>query len=250
VFQAASLKCRSQRFQTQADWIRCDLALCYTHTGKRNSQGRIVRVRIMVRFSAVVTGDCRCVDRIKVADCPAVRSRQRWTSEAKTGSGRCCIGDCDREPPLFVTRTATLLLFPRVTLPKFTLLGFAVRDPGATPVPETRCSKAIRVHRRQSQIALTLPDAAGVNFTEKFADWLGVSVVGSVRPTTVKPPQSTVACEIVTFDPPCWSEFPAGWYAADLNAAKARVVGFAESAPAVAPLPESAILRFGLNHST
>src|SRR5882724_2107481 len=39
-------------------------------------------------------------------------------------------------PPLLVTITATDLLLPSVTFPKTTVLGLAVSEPAATPVPE------------------------------------------------------------------------------------------------------------------
>ena len=39
-------------------------------------------------------------------------------------------------PPVFVTVTGTDLLLPTVTLPKLTLLGLAVREPAARPVPD------------------------------------------------------------------------------------------------------------------
>lgn len=40
-------------------------------------------------------------------------------------------------PPVLVTTTATDLLVPTLTLPKFSLLGLAVRAPAASAVPES-----------------------------------------------------------------------------------------------------------------
>ena len=106
-------------------------------------------------------------------------------------------------PPLLVTMTATDLLFPSVTFPKITLLGLAVSDPGATPVPASAmfrgdpgASEAI------ARLPVRFPEEAGANFTENVTAWLGVNVVGSVSPITEKPAPVTVACEMVTFDPP------------------------------------------------
>lgn len=40
-------------------------------------------------------------------------------------------------PPVFVTVTGTVLLVPTVMFPKFTLLGLAVNEPAARPVPDS-----------------------------------------------------------------------------------------------------------------
>jgi hypothetical protein len=61
------------------------------------------------------------------------------------------------EPPVFVTTTATVLFVPSVTFPKFALLGFAVSEPGARPVPE---SGTLSGEFDPSETMLTAPLAA------------------------------------------------------------------------------------------
>lgn len=60
-------------------------------------------------------------------------------------------------PPVFVTTTATVLLVPSVTFPKFTLVGFAVSEPGARPVPER---ETLSGEFDASETMLTAPLAA------------------------------------------------------------------------------------------
>ena len=107
------------------------------------------------------------------------------------------------EPPVFVTVTGTELLLPRVTFPKMTLLGFAVSEPAATPVPESAMFKGEPgASEAMARLPLTVPAAVGANLTENVTVWVGVNVVGSASPVIEKPVPVTVAWEIVTFDPP------------------------------------------------
>ncbi len=107
------------------------------------------------------------------------------------------------ELPLLVTVTATDLLLPTVILPKLMLLGFAMREPDVTPVPESAMLRGEPgASEAMARLPVILPPAAGANFTVNATDWFGVNVAGSVSPTTEKPVPVTVACEIVTFDPP------------------------------------------------
>jgi hypothetical protein len=70
------------------------------------------------------------------------------------------------EPPLLVTTTATVLLLPIVTLPKATLLGFAINDPGATPVPERAMFNGDPcASETTARLPLILPAPVGANFT-------------------------------------------------------------------------------------
>src|SRR5882672_1388589 len=70
------------------------------------------------------------------------------------------------EPPVFVTVTATVLLPPTVTLPKMTLLGFAVNEPGAMPVPErTMLRVELDASEMIARLPLTFPAPVGANFT-------------------------------------------------------------------------------------
>jgi hypothetical protein len=107
------------------------------------------------------------------------------------------------EPPVLVTVTATDLLPPTVTLPKLTLLGFAIREPGVTPVPDNAMLRGEPgASETIAKLPVTLPPAVGANFTVNDTDWFGVNVTGRASPMIEKPVPVAVACEIVTFDPP------------------------------------------------
>jgi hypothetical protein len=79
-------------------------------------------------------------------------------------------------------------VLPTVTLPKLRLVGFALRAPGATPVPETGMVSvgfvAVEVTVR---LPLTAPAAAGANLTVKVALCPPLNVTGAVIPLTLKP---------------------------------------------------------------
>src|SRR5882757_6845767 len=92
------------------------------------------------------------------------------------------------EPPVLVTVTATDLLLPTVTLPKLTLLGFAMREPGVTPVPDNAMLRGEPgASETIAKLPVTLPPAVGANFTVNATDWFGVNVAGRVSPMMEKP---------------------------------------------------------------
>src|SRR3981189_3116431 len=106
-------------------------------------------------------------------------------------------------PPLLVTVTTTDLLLPTVTLPKLMLLGFAMREPGVTPVPESAMLRGEPgASEAMAKLPVIAPPAAGANFTVNATDWFGVKVAGRHSPTPAKPVPVPVAWDIVTFDPP------------------------------------------------
>ena len=53
-----------------------------------------------------------------------------------------------------------------------------------------------------ARLPVTAPAAVGANFTVNAMLWLTASVAGSVNPLMEKPAPVTLACEIVTDDPP------------------------------------------------
>ena len=70
-------------------------------------------------------------------------------------------------PPVFETLTAVVWLFPTVTFPKFTLLGLAVRDPDARPVPERLMFRGEFASEVMARFPLTAPAAVGAKTTLK-----------------------------------------------------------------------------------
>jgi len=93
---------------------------------------------------------------------------------------------------------------PVCTLPKLRLDGFAVRLPGATPVPEREMLRvgfeALLVRER---VPLAAPADCGANTTLKLGLlWLGAKVKGKFKPFTVNPLPVTAACVMVMLEPP------------------------------------------------
>jgi hypothetical protein len=70
-------------------------------------------------------------------------------------------------PPVFETTTAVVWLLPTVTLPKPILLGFAVRDPGASPVPERPTFSGELASEVIVRLPFTAPADAGAKTTWK-----------------------------------------------------------------------------------
>jgi len=93
-----------------------------------------------------------------------------------------------------------------------------------------------------ASVPLTAPAEVGAKVTVNVTVWVGFSVAGKVRPLTEYPAPVTLACVIVTADPPVLVsvserlELLPVW-----TLPKARLAGFAESWPSVMPVPERAI---------
>ena len=93
---------------------------------------------------------------------------------------------------------------PVCTFPKLRLDGFAVRVPGATPVPERAMLsvglEALLVREREP---LAAPADCGANTTLKLGLlWPGAKVKGRFKPFMVNPLPVTAACVMVTLEPP------------------------------------------------
>ena len=159
---------------------------------------------VMVRLPLLLPAAVGVNTALKVALCPAPTVAGRFGPvKLKPLPVADALEMVTVEPPLLVTVTATDLLLPTVTLPKLTLLGFAMREPGVTPVPESAMLRGDPgASEAMARLPVITPPVAGANFTVNATDWFGVKVAGRDSPTTEKPVPVTVACEIVTFDPP------------------------------------------------
>lgn len=90
--------------------------------------------------------------------------------------------------PVFVIVSDSVPLLPVLTLPKLRLVGFAVRAPGATPVPDTGIvSVGLLAVEVMVRVPLTAPPVPGANETVKFVLWPAFNVRGVVIPLTLKP---------------------------------------------------------------
>ena len=159
---------------------------------------------VMVRFPLLLPADAGVNTALNVALCPAATVAGRFGPlKLKPLPVAVALEMVTVEPPLLLTVTATDLFLPTVIFPKLTLLGFAIREPAVTPVPESAMLRGDPgASETMARLPVTLPPAAGANFTVNATDWFGVNVVGRASPMTEKPVPVTVACEIVTFDPP------------------------------------------------
>ena len=96
-----------------------------------------------------------------------------------------------------------MALLPTSRVPKLRLVGFAVSDPGVTPVPEKgMVSEAFEALLAIETLPLALPPDCGAKVTLKVALWPGVKVTGRFMPLMLKPAPVTGACVMVTLEPP------------------------------------------------
>ena len=96
-------------------------------------------------------------------------------------------------PPALVRVTVCEVVWPTVTVPKFTLPG-ATEICGWTPIPlsatvETELAALLTTE----MLPLALPAPAGAKLTVKAVDWPGPSVIGTARPVMPKPFPAIVA---------------------------------------------------------
>ena len=108
------------------------------------------------------------------------------------------------EPPELLRVSAMLRLFPVCTLPKLRLDGFAVRAPCVTPVPDKGIlSVGLEALLLREREPLAAPADCGAKTTLKLGLLCpGAKVKGKFKPFTVNPLPVTVACVMVTLEPP------------------------------------------------
>src|ERR1700733_6439412 len=106
-------------------------------------------------------------------------------------------------PPVLVSVSARLELFPTCTFPNARLVGFAVSAPCVTPVPE---SGILKLESEPVEVILMVPLAAPATAGEKSAVnevlWPAVNVKGKVSPLKLKPVPLATAAEMVRLVPP------------------------------------------------
>ena len=95
-------------------------------------------------------------------------------------------------------------MLPVCTLPKLRLDGFAVRFPGATPVPEREMlSVGLDALLLRERDPLAARADCGAKTTLKLGLlWPGAKVKGRFKPFMVNPLPVTTACVMVTLEPP------------------------------------------------
>jgi len=148
-----------------------------------------------------------------------------------------------------LTVSDSVCVLPTTTLPKLRLAGFAPKAPGATPVPDTGM---VRVGLDALEVRLTLPEALpaadGANETLKVVLWPAVRVSGTLVPLRLNPVPPAAACEMVTLVPPVLvTVSDSVCVLPTTTLPKLRLVGFAPKAPGATPVPDSGMVRVGLD---
>jgi hypothetical protein len=105
---------------------------------------------------------------LNVADCPAAMLvGNDGPVKLKPAPETDALDTVTLVPPVFDTVTAVLWMLPTVTLPKFTLLGLAVKDPGASPVPVRATFSGELASEVMVRFPFTAPADAGAKTTSK-----------------------------------------------------------------------------------
>jgi hypothetical protein len=96
-------------------------------------------------------------------------------------------------------------------------------------------------------LPLVLAAVCGANVTVKVALWPAVSVTGAVIPLNVNPVPLIPICEIVTLEPPVLvTVSDRDLLLPTVTLPRARLVGFDPNAPGATPVPDSGMVRLGL----
>jgi len=87
------------------------------------------------------------------------------------------------EPPVLVTVSVCIELWPTCTFVNVRLVGFGVKIAGATPIPDNAMSTDVPDPLTVSdRLPLLAPAAAGVKLMPKVEAWFGARVSGKVNP--------------------------------------------------------------------
>jgi hypothetical protein len=87
-------------------------------------------------------------------------------------------------PPVFFNVSVWDELLPTVTFPKLMLVGFVLRAPASTPVPES-ATFTVPMLVPKATLPLALPALVGAKRTLKFAPCPAARVKGTVMPLTL-----------------------------------------------------------------
>ena len=148
--------------------------------------------------------------------------------------------------PLALSDPDLLDVLPTVTVPKFSEVGVIASCPRAVPAPERLIERFGLVAFETTEILpFALPVPAGENDAENVTLCPGASVEGKESPLIANPAPVTVACEMMTLEPP---EFVRVCDTLCLlptcTDPKFSLAGFAESVlPVDVPVPDKVTVR-------
>ncbi len=180
-------------------------------------------------------------------DCPAVSVAGSEIPESTNSLLFRLAEDTMTEAPLAIRLPVSGELTPTVTLPKLRLVGDTAKVPAAVPVAESAMlSGELDAFDTTDRVPLAAPVLVGEKVAVNVTLWFEVSVRGKVNPLTEKTAPVTLACEMVTGDPPVLVTVSDKFVLLPTwTLPNARLVGFAVSAPGVTPVPESGMLKLG-----
>ena len=152
-------------------------------------------------------------------------------------------------PPLLVKVTVAGWVAPTVTLPNVSLFGLSESVPGATPVPVSDIvSVGFDAFEVMVTVPLALPATCGANVTENVVLCEGFRVSGVVIPLSWNPVPLTLACEMLTAEPPVLvSVTVADFVVPSVTLPNASLVGLSESVPTETPVPVSDMVSVGFD---
>jgi hypothetical protein len=149
--------------------------------------------------------------------------------------------------PLAVRLPFRDTLDPTPTLPNLRLVGDTANVPAAVPVPERlMVSGEFEAFETTDTLPLAAPATVGAKVAVNVTLWLAVRVRGRFNPLREKPVPLTLACEMVTDDPPVLVRVSDKFMLLPTwTLPNASVVGLEDKEPGAVPVPESVMFRLG-----
>ena len=169
-------------------------------------------------------------------DCPACIVAGRLIPNSANSELLLVPDETVTEAPLAVKLPFSEEFAPTTTFPKLSVAGDTDNWPCAVPVPDIAMLRGeLEASDAMETAPLAEPAAEGENIALKVTLWFGLRVVGRLSPVIVKLALLTLACEIVTGDPPVFVSvsdrvelLPA------CTLPKPRLEGFADRIPGLA----------------
>ena len=153
------------------------------------------------------------------------------------------------DPPELVTLTGSILLLPVCRLPKLRLVGVAPNAPAVGAVPDNPIFRVgLDALLTIARLPVRVPLLCGAQRTLKVVFCPAVRVRGKLSPLMVNADPVTVACEMVTLEPPELVSVPDRLLLLPTcTVPKLRLAGLAAMVPAETPVPDSETLSVGFD---
>jgi hypothetical protein len=185
---------------------------------------------------------------VKLADCPAVSVAGNEIPESTNSLLLRLAEVIVTDAPLAIRLPPSAELDPTATLPKLRLVGDTANCPADVPVPERAIfSGEFDAFETTAKVPLAAPAPVGAKVAVKVTLCPPLSVIGKLNPLMENPAPLTLACEMVTDDPPVLVTVSDRFVLLPTcTLPNPSVVGFADNVPDVTPVPESEMFKLGL----